>query len=214
MAAQRLGVSQAYVSLLERGYRTVSTRMATKLVRLFQLPATALPLPAVTASLEPTNNQALAEDLGKLGYPGFAYLRTRRPLKNPTEVLLAALALTDLEARLAEALPWLLLEFSELDTHRAAARARLFNLQNRLGFVAALARLVAEANPRYEGRAAPLRELEQELRRSRLAKEETLGESLPSPAKRRWLEQNRLPEAEEWGLLTHWRPEFLRYVSS
>src|SRR5204862_2965596 len=44
-----------------------------------------------------------------LGYPGFTHLRPRRwALKNPAEVLLAALAQDDLEPRLVEALPWLL----------------------------------------------------------------------------------------------------------
>jgi hypothetical protein len=52
----------------------------------------------------------LATELASLGYPGFAYLKSRGK-KNPAEVLLSALSSNHLEARLVEALPWILLKY-------------------------------------------------------------------------------------------------------
>ena len=62
-------------------------------------------------SREKVDGQRLVEDLAKLDYPGFAYVRTRVRSKNPGEVLLTALAQENLEGRAAEALPWLLLRY-------------------------------------------------------------------------------------------------------
>jgi hypothetical protein len=42
--------------------------------------------------------------LAAVGYPGFAYLRSRRPL-NPADLLLRALRAGDVDARAVEALP-------------------------------------------------------------------------------------------------------------
>ena len=50
---------------------------------------------------------ALDLDLAALGYPGFSYLTTRRPKKNPAEVLFAALGAKHLDSRVIEALPWI-----------------------------------------------------------------------------------------------------------
>ena len=47
----------------------------------------------------------LAAALGELGYRGFAYLRSHRAW-NPAEVLLRSLTESNLDSRLAEALPW------------------------------------------------------------------------------------------------------------
>ena len=59
------------------------------------------------ASLKPDEASAA---LGALGYPGFAYLRNRRPL-NPADLLLRTLRAGDVDARVVEALPWLLLKY-------------------------------------------------------------------------------------------------------
>ncbi len=207
-AAVRLGLSQSYVSMLERGNRPLSPRLARKVALVYGLP-TALPV----SEPKPTDNQTLAEALARLEYPGFAYLRTRRQRKNPAEVLLVALATNDLEARVTEALPWLLLQYADrLDTRWLLEQARLHTLQNRLGFVVSLARQVAEAAPQYRDRVPALARLEQNLQKSRLANEDTLCQAHLSAARRRWLQENRTPEAAYWNLLTDWRPEALRYV--
>ena len=49
--ARRLGLSQGYVCLLERGQRPVPPVMAQKVVRLLDVPATALPLRSPSAPL-------------------------------------------------------------------------------------------------------------------------------------------------------------------
>jgi len=188
--------------------------MARKMMHVYQLPPTVLLPGEMSGRPNTPDNQALAEELSRLGYPGFAYLRTRRRTKNPAEVLLTALAMDDLEARLTEALPWLLLRYGDgLEASWLLEQARVHNLQNRLGFVANLARRVAEAAPRYQHRAHVLRQLEQDLEGSRLAREDTLCQTSLPEAKRRWLEENRPPEAMHWNLLTDWRPEMLRYVA-
>src|SRR3990172_1603580 len=213
-AARRLGLSQAYLSMLESGKRPLTEQTARKAMRVYQLAPTALPLGPLSEMPQMVDNQTLAEQLAGLGYPGFTYLRSRRWQKNPAEVLLVALAKNDLEARLTEALPWLLLRYgNDVNKDWLVKRARENNLQNRLGFVVDLARRVAESKPQYQSRVKVLGQLRQELDMSRLVREDTLcQESLPAP-KRRWLVQNRPPEAAHWNLLTDWRPEVLSYVS-
>ena len=207
-AAVRLGLSQPYLSMLENGDRPLSPRLARRVGRVYGLP-TALPV----SEPRPTDNQTLAEALARLEYPGFAYLRTRRQRRNPGGVLLAALATDDLEARVTEALPWLLLRYVDrLDTRWLLEQARQHTLQNKLGFVVNLARQVAEATPQYRGRVPALTRLEQNLQKSRLANEDTLCQARMSDVRRQWLQENRTREAAYWNLLTDWRPEALRYV--
>lgn len=207
-AAARLGLSQPYLSMLENGNRPLSPQLARRVARVYRLP-TVLPV----SRPRPTDNQTLAEALARLEYPGFAYLPTRRQRRNPGEVLLAALATDDLEARVTEALPWLLLRYADrLDTQWLLEQARLHTLQNRLGFVVSLARQVAEATPQYQDRVAALTQLEQSLQMSRLAKEDTLCQARMSAVRRQWLQENRAREATYWNLLTDWRLEALRYV--
>src|ERR671912_191382 len=90
--AERLAVAQGYVSLLESGQRPVSKRLAAKLVSLLSLSASVLPMSAP----KPLPNQQVARGLGRLGYPGFAYLRSGASV-NPMEVLLGALLAEDVD---------------------------------------------------------------------------------------------------------------------
>jgi transcriptional regulator with XRE-family HTH domain len=114
--AERLGVSQGYVSLLERGRRPVSTRLAAKLVSLLPLSPSALPV----STLKPMPDHQVARALGRLGYPGFAYLRNGATV-NPLEVLLGALLADDVDARVVEGLPWLLPRYPDVDWDRLVA---------------------------------------------------------------------------------------------
>src|SRR5712691_7273862 len=127
-AAARLDVSQPYLAMLEKGSRRVTPKLARRAMQLYRLPPTALPV-SVAASVH-ASPETLAKDLAALGYRGLAYLRSRhwRP-KNPGEVLLTALAQDDLEARLVEALPWLLLKFWPLDQDWLVQGAKLLDLQ-------------------------------------------------------------------------------------
>ena len=206
-AGARLGVSQAYVALLEKGRRRMPTELARKAVREFKLNPVLLPAEKPSAA----TGEKVACDLSRLGYPGFAYLRGGW-LKNPAEVLLTALAQPNLDARVAEALPWLLLHYSDVDSDWLVNQARWLNLTNRLGFVVDLARRVLERrsatnSPDYHA----LTHLSETLGSSRLAVEDTFGQAL-TETERNWLRANRPPEAQFWNLLTNWQPEFLQYA--
>lgn len=210
-AAKRLGVSQGYVSLCETGRRTPPASLMKKFATVYRLPPTALPVHS-TDRLNAVDSRELAESLGALGYPGFSYMKSRRKV-NPAEVLLAALAQKNLESRLAEALPWLLLRFPDVDSHWLVREAKLHNLQNRLGFVVSLARSLAERTPDSKSLHA-LAQLQQELEQSRLAREDTLCQESLSEPERNWLREQRPPDARHWNLLTDWTPETVRYAQA
>jgi hypothetical protein len=132
---------------------------------------------------------------------------------NPAEVLLAALAQKNLESRLAEALPWLLLRYPDVDNHWLVREAKLHNLQNRLGFVVSLARRLSERTADSKS-LHPLAQLQQELEQSRLAREDTLCQESLSEPERNWLREQRPPDARHWNLLTDWTPETVRYAQA
>jgi transcriptional regulator with XRE-family HTH domain len=213
-AAAELGVSQSYLSMLENGERPLPPEVARRMVYVYRLSPVSLPPSQNRWDPRAVEPEQLAAELAGLGYPGFAYLRKRRSEKHPGEVLLTALAQEELEARLFEALPWLVLKYWDMDTSWLVEQAKLHDLQNRLGFVVSLAkkagRRAAPANPR---RDAALEELESSLKRSLLAREEPLGQPKLSEAEHKWLKKHRPEEAREWNLLTNWRPEALRYVA-
>ena len=198
-AAERLGLSQGYVSLLESGGRPVSNRLASSLRRTLGLSPSALP-PA-ELNLDPDR---LPGVLGALGYEPFGYLRSR--LLSPTAVLLSALRQKDLPSRVVEALPWLALHFPDLDREWLVERAKLHDVQNRLAYVVTLAAELAGA-----GVGARLRELVLGLEPSRLAREDTLCHDSMSAAERRWLRKHRSQQAEHWNLLTDLTREHLPY---
>jgi transcriptional regulator with XRE-family HTH domain len=208
-AAARLGVSQAYLNMLENGKRPLTHKLTRKLALLYELSPEALPVPG-NFNPSPVNAEYLVDSLAKLGYPGFAYLRSHAAKKNPSEVLLMALAQTRLEARVAEALPWLPLHYWRMPPW-LVEQARKLNLQNRLGFVVNLARQLSERNPQNEDRTNALRELEGKLEESRLAKEDFFYRPPRTPSEREWLLQNRPEAARHWNLLSDLRPEHLQY---
>ena len=143
-AATRLHVSQPYLSLMERGARPVPEKLARRAASAFGLSATTLPVETNWETVPPKDTNTLAMDLASLGYPGFAYLKSKRKKKNPGEVLLSALSAKCLESRVAEALPWLLLQYPDLDWDSLVSAAKARDLQNKLGFVTCVARRVAE----------------------------------------------------------------------
>lgn len=209
-ASARLGVSQAYVALLEKGRRRVPAKLVRKAVRVLKLSPVLLP-PCKTFSI--VSSDELARDLSRLGYPGFAYLRGGW-LKNPAEVLLTALAQPMLDSRVAEALPWLLLHYPDVDSDWLVTQARLLNLTNRLGFVVDLARRVLERNSEMNSsRYHALTNLSEVLRSSRLDVEDTFGQESLTEMERSWFRTNRPPDAQFWHLLTNWQPEFLQYAT-
>jgi transcriptional regulator with XRE-family HTH domain len=99
-AALALDVTQAYLSMLEKGHRPLSERLVSKALTVLNLPATALPLRTEEAAMSASwQKRDFSAELGALGYPWFAYLRARRR-RNPAQVLLEALNERDLDAAL------------------------------------------------------------------------------------------------------------------
>jgi transcriptional regulator with XRE-family HTH domain len=207
-AAARLGVSQTYLSMLENDRRAVSKRLAKKLQRDFVVPATELP---VESTNEASDAQTLANALGALGYPGFTHFKRGRRV-NPAPLLFAALRTPDLEPRLSEALPWVVWQYPDLNWKWLVAQVKLHDLQNRLGFVVALAREVAEQK-KNPATAATLAAVEQQLELSRLVREDTLCRESMTKAERQWLRRRRPVQAQHWNLLTGLVPEHLSYAS-
>jgi transcriptional regulator with XRE-family HTH domain len=208
-AAARLGVTQAYLSMVERGERAVSSELASKALEVFEVPATAFPL---------SEYQTRARDagffqsmLGSLGYPGFAYLRGSARL-NPVEVLMEALDSDDLDSRVTEALAWLPMAYPNLNWDWLTANAKLRDRQNRLGFVVELARQAAArdgSSQLEEELASRVAKLES----SRLVKEDTLCRESMTRAERIWLREHRPKSAEHWNLLTDLTVEQLDHVA-
>ena len=199
-AARSLGVSQPYLSQLERGERPVSAERAGAAATLYRLPATALPMPESTPVADGADPERLARQLAGLGYPGFAHLRSIKA--NPAAVVLESLLQRDLEVRLVEALPWVLLAYPDMDWSWLVRHAKLRDAQNRLGFLVALAKDLATTQPQFRGALEPLSSVEKKLEQARLAREDTLCRDSMPVTERRWLQARRSPLAQHWNLLT------------
>jgi transcriptional regulator with XRE-family HTH domain len=208
-AARRLGITQAYLNLLENGRRRLTPRLVRLAVSVYRLSPVVLPVEEDLVRNPPTDDELMAW-LAKLEYPGFAYLKTNATTRNPYELLLAALGQTNLDARVAEALPWVALKYGQASLWLVET-ARKFNLQNKLGFVVTVARQLAE-NRNESTTARELVHLEELLEESRLAKEGYFYRPPLTESEREWLRQNRSSAAEHWNLLTDMRPEQLSYA--
>jgi transcriptional regulator with XRE-family HTH domain len=208
--ARRLGVTQPYVAMLENGKRPLTSALARKYMTVYRLSPAVLLAPE-TFVPEATDPQRLAEYMALLGYPGYAYLRPHVAKRNPGEVLLTALAQNNLESRLTEALPWLLLRYWDMDFAWVVENAKKLDLQNRLGFVVSVARRVSEKDGQNEPRTLALADLESTLNRSRLVREDDFPKAARNQAERQWLMQNRPEVAKHWNLVTDLQPEHLGY---
>ena len=213
-AAERLGMSQSYLAMLERGQRKVTSRLARKFKSVYGLRPTVLPTSDEFKPRVPVADEEFVKEVSALGYPGFAYLKARVRERNPAETLVEALSQTHLESRVVEALPWLLLTYWDMNLGWLVKEAKLNNLQNRLGFVESLAEEVSKrSGSRDEERNRALSELRNMLEKSRLAREDTFLKTVNTEVEREWLRENRSEEARHWNLLTNWRPEHLQYDS-
>ena len=196
-AASRLGVSQPYYSQLESGYRPLSQELALSAVREFGLSPVALPLPELDPHLAPLDPRELTAQLASFAYPGFTHMKKASKPMNPAVLLAGALAHPDLDARLVEALPWVMSKFHDLDWDWLYAQCRLENQQNRLGYLVSLAMRLAKP-----GAEVVLTKALSELERSRLAVEGTLCRESMSAAERTWTRKHRPAEAAHWNVLT------------
>jgi hypothetical protein len=118
---------------------------------------------------------------------------------------------SDVPARVTEALPWVLVKFSDLNWDWLLREAKLANVQNRLGYLVSLAKQVSESQNETQAlerlEAARVR-----LEEARLAKEDSLGRRL-TEVERHHLRHERSDVAKHWNLLTTLRANDLRYVS-
>ena len=211
-ASSMLSVSQPYLSLLEKDRRRMTCSLAVKVTEVYELSPTKLPLNSRSNSVQPSDENDLTDDLVMLGYPGYSYLNKSSSKKNPAEVLASALQVGNLDSRLIEALPWVLLTFPDLDWEWLAGAAKMKDAQNRLGFVTSVARRLAQKQGETD-KAAQLAEHEASLESSRLMRDEdTLCHDSLTLAERRWLRDSRPEEAKHWGLLTDLSPEHLSYA--
>lgn len=199
------------MSQVEAGHRTVSPELARRLAELPDLPPDLLPLSS--EDLDPPDAD-LAADLGALGYPPFVERRAGRA-RNPAVVVLSIIAPPQVAPNITNAVPWVLLTYSRLDTGWLLDQVRHRNLQNRLGFLTDLALDLARArraraddtNAATPGAATPLEALEAletlraALEESRLANPGTLARVL-TPAERQFFEEHRGTAARHWNLYT------------
>jgi len=206
--AEKLGVSQAYVSLMETNRRPVPESLARKAAWLLHLSASTLPVSSNAAAL---SADAVARVLGTLGYGGFAHLPRARKV-NPAELLVRALSCRNVEARLVEALPWLLVNYPNLDWPWLVRTAKQHDLQNRLGFLVSVAREVAAKRGKADA-AEALGEWEAVLENSRLQKEDSFVQDALTAAERTWLRDNRSHTAARWNLLTNVSSETMASAS-
>jgi len=205
--ARLLGVSQTLVSLWERGVRKVP---AGRLPQLRQLGVELNPPELPMRGNMNSEGVDYGKELSNLGYPGFAHFRSGEPDWNPAQLLVNALSEQNLDRRVAEALPWLVLHYPEMNWDWVHREAKLRNLQNRLGFTLALARKLALAKQELEV-AAQLGKQEEFLRESLLAKEDTYCNEGMTQAERRWLHTARSPEASVWHVLSDLEPAHLSH---
>jgi DNA-binding XRE family transcriptional regulator len=191
-AAALLGVSQPYLSLLEKGARPLTKQLKSRL-----------------KVVHPTRAEESADDrfrrqLNALGYPGFAHLPPARRSKfDAGALLVSVLSQPDVDARVVEALPWLVRRYADqLDVAWLVRQAKLQNLQNRLGFVLQTAGV---EGPEF---SAAVNELE----RARLLQEDTLCWDAMPAATREWTRGNRSALAEHWNIVTMMEPEALKHA--
>jgi transcriptional regulator with XRE-family HTH domain len=184
-AAALLGVSQPYLSLLEKGTRPLTATVRRRMRNVRQ-------------NDRPASDDRFRRQLSALGYPKFAHVTPARPKPGPDSLLVSVLGGANVDARVVEALPWLVRRYAgQLDLDWLVRQAKLQNLQNRLGFVLQTAgvempKLVAAV---------------QELERARLLQEATLcWDSMPA-ATREWMRIHRAPSAEHWNILTRLQTE-------
>lgn len=209
-AAGRLKVSQPYLSHLENGRRRITTKLARRAADLYGLPPTVLPVGDQRRSMG-NSGDWFVRQMASLGYPGYSHVRPTRRV-NPAGMVLEAVSVDNVDARVTEALPWVLVQYPDMDWDWLVSRAKLRNVQNRLGFLVSVGREVAEKHSDSPETVQRLAKVEKELEQARLASETTLSREAMPFAEREWLRSNRPELAQHWGVLTSLAAEQLSYA--
>jgi len=103
-------------------------------------------------------------------------------------------------------------KYSNLEWDWLSQRLKMTDQQNRLGFVAALAKHVAARHGDLAS-ATTLAAVETRLERGRLVREDTLCRETMTGAERRWLASARSSLAAHWNVLSDLRAEDLPYAA-
>lgn len=162
---------------------------------------------------EEARSRALQDAIGALGYPGFINLFTEVEVEqshDPGVVLMAALSCDKVDERVVESLPWLVLRYESLDWQWLVREAQRRAVQNRLGFVVALALEVAASGDCSMERLTMLSNIEERLFECRIDKEDTGWQKMPA-ARKKAVREARSTEAKQWRLLTEVRAQDLAY---
>lgn len=183
-AATLLGVSQPYFSLLEKGLRPLTPELRERWREAA----------GKSQNRSELQESRLRAELRTLGYPPFAHLAPVSRKPQPDVLILRAIAQPDLDARLAEAMPWVVRQFAQqLDTKWLVSQAKLKNLQNRLGFLLQTSG-ASETEPIFTAL--------QELEPARLLQEATFcWDSMPA-ATRAWIRNRRTAVAAHWNVVS------------
>jgi hypothetical protein len=140
------------------------------------------------------------EELGYLGYPGFAYLALVHREVNATNFVRDALSTEDLDQRVVEALPWVLAN-KELNWRRLIEELRSCNVHNRLGFLLEVT-VKAAKKLRLNETVDELLPLLTMLRVTAAREEDTLCHGSLTLVERKSLRQRRSQTARSWNILS------------
>lgn len=194
-AAKLLGLSQPMLSHMETGKRNVTLEVAQRAAEVFGGDPTALPVDPLPRH----SAEALASELGRLGYPGYAHLSGQ--LRNPAELLLDVLDHADVDVRTTEGLPWVVFTYPHLNWPWLLREVKLRNRQNRLGFVVSLANKLAHQDDAFLVWRA-LEPVLLELEDARLVKEDTLCQESWPQSRGAHVRAVRSKLAAHWNLVT------------
>ncbi|NDJ09933.1 MAG: XRE family transcriptional regulator [Acidobacteriia bacterium] len=191
-AATRLGVSQPYLSLLEKGARPLTEAVRKRLT-------------GVSAETPPETlrDDRFRAELSALGYPGFAHIPPAKGVVHPDVLLNSVLSLPDADARIITALPWVARNcWERMNLPWLVRQAKLANLQNRLGFILQLG---GADSPQVAASIA-------ELARARLLHEDTMCWDSMQPFTRSVFRERRSLLAKNWNIVTLLTDEAVEHV--
>lgn len=162
--------------------------------------------------LQTMDETHLMAQLAAAGYPGFSYQSSKANC-NPAELLISALVKNELDARIAESLPWVVFTYQDLDWDWVMRKAKIHDVTNQLGFTVTLARELAERK-KEPSKVQALEEIERKLEHSKLVQEKTFCHENMTEAERKWLRQKSTPEARRWNVLSNLSVEHLVTIYS
>lgn len=191
-AASLLGVSQPYLSLLESGARPLTKALRARMKGVNR-----------SCSAE-SRDDRFRDQLSAFGYPPFAHVSPARVKPSPDVFLVSVLMRPDVDARVVEALPWMVRTYAtRMNFPWLVQQAKLANLQNQMGFLLGAS-----------GSEAPkLTDAVDALEQARLLEEATLCWASMPPPTRKWVRQHRSPLARHWNLVTMLQPEKSRHAA-